>query len=122
MDEIVSIVNTIYYYSSTGPELRPNSSLFYIRDFNDTDYWYIDFHHGEYLNQSIARMDKTAIEDMRNGRITLQNVDGPVGVMGRTSDNKLIRELLDWAPADDIEAGLTKTYQWISEQLTKEIK
>jgi len=71
MDEIVSIVNTIYYYSSTGPELRPNSSLFYIRDFNDTDYWYIDFHHGEYLNQSIARMDKTAIEDMRNGRITL---------------------------------------------------
>lgn len=62
------------------------------------------------------------ISRLTNKRVSIQNVDGPVGVMGRTSDNKLIRELLDWAPADDLESGLTKTYQWISEQLTKEVK
>jgi nucleoside-diphosphate-sugar epimerase len=37
--------------------------------------------------------------------------------MGRNSDNTLIKELIDWAPDEDLEAGLTKTYQWIAEQL-----
>jgi GDP-D-mannose 3', 5'-epimerase len=60
------------------------------------------------------------IVGLTNKRVSINNVDGPVGVMGRTSDNTLIKELLDWAPADDLEAGLTKTYKWISEQLTKE--
>ena len=49
--------------------------------------------------------------------ITIENVDGPRGVMGRTSDNKLIKELIDWAPDEDLETGIEKTYQWISEQI-----
>ena len=60
------------------------------------------------------------ISKLTNKRVSINNIDGPVGVMGRTSDNTLIKELLDWAPADNLEEGLTKTYQWISAQLIKE--
>ena len=60
------------------------------------------------------------ISKLTNKRVSMNNIDGPVGVMGRTSDNTLIKELLDWAPADNLEVGLTKTYQWISAQLIKE--
>ena len=49
--------------------------------------------------------------------VTIENIDGPRGVMGRTSDNKLIKELIDWAPDEDLESGIIKTYQWISEQI-----
>lgn len=53
--------------------------------------------------------------------VTLKNVPGPLGVMGRNSDNTLIQEKLDWAPKDDLEAGLLKTYSWIKEQIEKGI-
>jgi GDP-D-mannose 3',5'-epimerase len=49
--------------------------------------------------------------------VTVENVDGPRGVMGRTSDNKLIKELINWAPDEDLETGIEKTYKWISEQI-----
>ena len=51
--------------------------------------------------------------------ITINNVPGPMGVMGRNSHNKLIKETINWAPADNLEYGLTQTYAWISEQLKK---
>lgn len=51
--------------------------------------------------------------------ITINNVPGPMGVMGRNSHNRLIRETIGWAPEDNLEYGLEKTYAWISEQLTK---
>jgi GDP-D-mannose 3',5'-epimerase len=57
------------------------------------------------------------IASLTNKRVTIKNVDGPVGVMGRNSDNTLIKELIDWAPDEDLEAGLTKTYQWIAAQV-----
>jgi GDP-D-mannose 3',5'-epimerase len=49
--------------------------------------------------------------------VSIKNVPGPLGVMGRNSDNKLIKEMINWAPDEDLEAGLTKTYAWISEQI-----
>lgn len=49
--------------------------------------------------------------------VTINNVPGPMGVMGRNSDNKLIKELIGWSPAEDLETGLLKTYDWISEQI-----
>jgi nucleoside-diphosphate-sugar epimerase len=53
-----------------------------------------------------------------NGRsVSIRNVDGPLGVMGRNSDNKLIRELLSWAPDENLEYGLVKTYKWIKGQV-----
>jgi nucleoside-diphosphate-sugar epimerase len=50
--------------------------------------------------------------------ITIRNIPGPTGVRGRNSDNKLIREKLGWAPAEALEDGLKKTYQFVSQQVT----
>ena len=43
-------------------------------------------------------------------------IDGPIGVRGRNSDNKLIQEKLGWKPTQPMEIGLRKTYAWIEEQ------
>ena len=52
-------------------------------------------------------------------KITIKNIPGPMGVMGRNSHNKLIKETIGWAPGNNLEYGLEKTYVWISEQLKK---
>ena len=57
------------------------------------------------------------IGKIANKPVSIANIPGPVGVMGRTSDNTLIRQVLDWAPPDSLEIGLEKTYQWIRSQL-----
>jgi nucleoside-diphosphate-sugar epimerase len=54
-----------------------------------------------------------------NKDITIKNIPGPMGVMGRNSHNKLIKETIGWAPGDNLEYGLEKTYAWINEQLKK---
>jgi GDP-D-mannose 3',5'-epimerase len=51
--------------------------------------------------------------------IKYQNVDGPMGVNGRNSDNKLLQEKLGWQPHMTLHNGLYKTYKWIEEQNAK---
>ena len=48
--------------------------------------------------------------------ITLKNIEGPVGVNGRNSDNKLIKEKLGWAPSRPLVEGIEKLYKWILTQ------
>jgi nucleoside-diphosphate-sugar epimerase len=50
-------------------------------------------------------------------RMTMVHIDGPLGVRGRNSDNRLIREKLGWAPSASLHAGLEKTYAWIDAQV-----
>jgi nucleoside-diphosphate-sugar epimerase len=50
----------------------------------------------------------------------MKHIDGPLGVRGRNSDNKLIKEKLGWAPSRPLKEGLAKTYQWIQEQVEKQ--
>jgi nucleoside-diphosphate-sugar epimerase len=57
------------------------------------------------------------IAELNNKNVTIKNIDGPRGVMGRNSDNRLIKQLINWAPADNLEAGLLETYNWINEQI-----
>lgn len=59
------------------------------------------------------------IAKLGNKQVTIKNIPGPIGVMGRNSDNTLIQEKLGWAPEDDLENGLLKTYNWIKEQREK---
>lgn len=54
--------------------------------------------------------------------VNIKNIEGPMGVMGRNSDNTLIKEKINWAPGEDLEGGLIKTYAWIREQLDNNIK
>lgn len=49
--------------------------------------------------------------------IQIENVPGPMGVMGRNSHNKLIKETIGWSPDENLELGLQKTFDWISEQI-----
>lgn len=47
----------------------------------------------------------------------IKHIDGPLGVRGRTSDNRLIKEKLGWQPSMNLREGLKKTYPWILGQL-----
>jgi len=49
--------------------------------------------------------------------ITKKHIDGPLGVAGRNSDNRLIKESIDWAPDYPLAKGIEKTYKWIKEQV-----
>jgi nucleoside-diphosphate-sugar epimerase len=53
-------------------------------------------------------------------QVFIRNIPGPIGVMGRNSDNKLIREALGWAPQDNLEQGLTNTYNWIISNIAQQ--
>lgn len=52
-----------------------------------------------------------------NKKIYKNHVDGPVGVMGRNSDNELIRKELNWDYSQSLIEGISKTYHWIEKQL-----
>jgi GDP-D-mannose 3',5'-epimerase len=62
------------------------------------------------------------IAKLNRKNVSIRNVDGPRGVMGRNSDNKLIKETINWAPDEDLESGLIKTYKWIDEQIQLGLK
>ena len=51
--------------------------------------------------------------------LSIKHIDGPLGVRGRNSDNKLIKEKLGWAPSAKLEDGMRRTYAWIKEQAEK---
>tara|TARA_R110000824_G_scaffold120991_4_gene276817 strand:- start:2147 stop:3166 length:1020 start_codon:yes stop_codon:yes gene_type:complete len=55
--------------------------------------------------------------DIRGEDILINNIEGPVGVSGRNSDNRLIEELLGWAPSMPLREGMEKTYNWIAKQV-----
>ena len=57
------------------------------------------------------------IAKLNNKSVSIKNVEGPMGVRGRNSHNKLIKETIGWAPGEDLEAGLIKTYAWIESQI-----
>ncbi|MBF0239024.1 MAG: NAD-dependent epimerase/dehydratase family protein [SAR324 cluster bacterium] len=46
------------------------------------------------------------------------NLDAPKGVRGRSSDNTLIKQLLDWEPSCSLKDGLERTYAWIYDQIS----
>jgi nucleoside-diphosphate-sugar epimerase len=50
-------------------------------------------------------------------RVRIRHIAGPLGVRGRNSDNRLIREKLGWAPSSRLQAGLDQTYWWIDKQV-----
>ena len=49
----------------------------------------------------------------------VHNIPGPLGVRGRNSDNRLIRQMLGWAPSQTLNDGLRTTYDWIATQVDK---
>lgn len=44
----------------------------------------------------------------------------PLGVRGRNSDNTFVKAAVGWSPSVSLETGLSRTYQWIYDQLRGE--
>ena len=65
---------------------------------------------------SINDFAKMAIE-ISGKNLSIKNIEGPTGVRGRNSDNKLIKEKLGWAPSLPLREGMEKTYTWINQQV-----
>jgi GDP-D-mannose 3', 5'-epimerase len=52
--------------------------------------------------------------------IPIKHIEGPQGVRGRNSNNKLIMEKLGWEPKIAIKDGLKTTYFWIKGEIARE--
>ena len=50
----------------------------------------------------------------------IKNVEGPLGVRGRNSDNKLFKEKMNWEPTQPLFEGMRKTFEWINKQVNKQ--
>ena len=57
------------------------------------------------------------IMDIAGKRLEKRHIDGPLGVRGRNSDNRLIGEKLGWKPTQPLSVGLAETYRWIERQV-----
>ncbi|MFN4144488.1 MAG: NAD-dependent epimerase/dehydratase family protein [Runella sp.] len=55
--------------------------------------------------------------DISGKNLTIENIKGPQGVRGRNSDNDLIFEKLGWKPSKSLREGVTKSYNWIAQQV-----
>lgn len=55
-------------------------------------------------------------------QLHIKNINGPVGVNGRSSHNDLAKEKLNWQPLINLDKGITSTYQWILEEVKKSLK
>jgi len=59
------------------------------------------------------------VEDIAGVRLKRRyNLAAPKGVRGRSSDNTLITQKREWAPAVRLRDGMEKTYGWIYDQMT----
>jgi len=67
---------------------------------------------------TINRLAEMAIK-IAGKQLSIKHIPGPLGVRGRNSDNKIMREKLVWEPRMKLEEGLTKTYQWIDQQVAQ---
>ena len=87
----------------------------------------MDSNYTKPVNLGSTRMisinDLVKLIALLNGKnVDIRNIEGPRGVMGRNSDNKLIKEVIGWVPDEDLETGLIKTYKWIDEQIQLGLK
>lgn len=55
--------------------------------------------------------------DIAGKDMSIKHIPGPLGVRGRNSDNKLIKEKLGWEPNFPLSKGIALTYKWIEEQV-----
>jgi len=67
------------------------------------------------INEMIEKIEKISNKNFKKN----YQLDKPKGVRGRSSNNDLIRKLLQWEPKYNLSEGLKKTYKWIEEEIKK---
>ena len=75
-------------------------------------------------SEEMVTINKLAemVMEIAGKKLKIKHIPGPLGVRGRNSDNKLIKEKMGWEPNYPLERGLDKTYMWIEEQVDKKYK
>jgi nucleoside-diphosphate-sugar epimerase len=66
---------------------------------------------------TINQLAEIVIE-ISNKKLNLSHINGPQGVRGRCSDNRLIKEYLNWSPKYSLKEGISFTFQWISNEIS----
>jgi len=59
------------------------------------------------------------VMEIAGKKLAIRHIEGPLGVRGRNSDNRLIQNKLGWSPRFPLRDGLQKTYAWIAEQVAR---
>jgi GDP-D-mannose 3', 5'-epimerase len=59
------------------------------------------------------------VVDIAGKEIGKKHIAGPLGVRGRNSDNRLIKQQLHWEPSQPLRIGLEPTYRWIETQVMR---
>ena len=57
------------------------------------------------------------IIEISGKELDLKHINGPLGVRGRCSDNRLVYNKLGWKPTQKLHDGLVQTYEWIKTQV-----
>ena len=70
-------------------------------------------------SEEMVTINKLAeiVMEVADKKLSLNHIDGPLGVRGRNSDNKLIKKEFGWSPSKPLKDGIRETYKWISEQV-----
>jgi nucleoside-diphosphate-sugar epimerase len=59
----------------------------------------------------------SVVEDIAGVQLAREyDLDAPLGVAGRNSDNTFIKQVLGWEPSTPLREGMGATYAWIAEQ------
>jgi len=66
------------------------------------------------INQMISIIEEISISSKFKKNYQL---DKPKGVRGRSSNNDLVKKVLNWSYQMSLKDGLSKTYKWIDEQI-----
>jgi len=70
-------------------------------------------------SEEMVSIDELAnmVMDIAGKKLKIKHVNGPLGVRGRSSDNRLIKKKLGWVPTGTLYDGLVKTYDWINKKV-----
>lgn len=103
----------------TGKQTR---SFLYIDDCLDGIRKLMDSDHKDPIN--IGSEELISIDDfakmiilLSGKNLTLNHIEGPVGVLGRKSDNTIAKKVLNWEPQVSLKEGIHKTFHWINAQI-----
>ena len=70
------------------------------------------------INQLISMIEQIAGITVKR----TYTLDAPTGVRGRNSDNTMFREIYGWEPATCLADGLERTYRWIFDQMSGQLR
>lgn len=62
------------------------------------------------------------VMDISGKKLKVKHIQGPQGVRGRNSDNRLFKKKLGWEPKMKLKEGLEITYKWIEKQVKENQK